>query len=130
MNTMTMRRRALCCQAAALLLAISACGGGSAGATPEASTTVATPTPTPTPTPTTTGMRSLTSTQLAAQMGVGWNLGNSLEAIGGETAWGNPRTREPVEITMAFLASCFSSLPSVVLTATEFLPVIFAVPLM
>lgn len=23
-------------------------------------------------------------------MGVGWNLGNSLEAIGGETAWGNP----------------------------------------
>lgn len=23
-------------------------------------------------------------------MGLGWNLGNSLEAIGGETAWGNP----------------------------------------
>lgn len=23
-------------------------------------------------------------------MGVGWNLGNSLDAIGGETAWGNP----------------------------------------
>ncbi len=23
-------------------------------------------------------------------MGAGWNLGNSLEAIGGETAWGNP----------------------------------------
>lgn len=23
-------------------------------------------------------------------MGIGWNLGNSLDAIGGETAWGNP----------------------------------------
>ena len=37
------------------------------------------------------GMRDITSTQLAAQMGAGWNLGNSLEAIGGETAWGNPK---------------------------------------
>jgi hypothetical protein len=36
------------------------------------------------------GMRDLTSLQLSQQMGAGWNLGNSLEAIGGETAWGNP----------------------------------------
>lgn len=36
------------------------------------------------------GMRDLTSIQLAAEMGIGWNVGNSLEAIGGETAWGNP----------------------------------------
>ncbi len=42
-------------------------------------------------------MRELTSTQLARQMGTGWNLGNSLEAIGGETAWGNPR------VTQAFI---------------------------
>ncbi|PKD21675.1 hypothetical protein APR41_01430 [Salegentibacter salinarum] len=35
-------------------------------------------------------MRNLTSVELTAEMGVGWNLGNSLEAIGGETAWGNP----------------------------------------
>ncbi|MYM22221.1 cellulase family glycosylhydrolase [Duganella sp. FT135W] len=35
-------------------------------------------------------MRSLTSVQLSAQMSPGWNLGNSMEAIGGETAWGNP----------------------------------------
>ncbi|MRW91856.1 cellulase family glycosylhydrolase [Duganella sp. FT80W] len=35
-------------------------------------------------------MRSLTSVQLSALMSPGWNLGNSLEAIGGETAWGNP----------------------------------------
>ena len=31
-------------------------------------------------------------------------------------------TREPVEMTTAFFASCFSSLPSAVLTATAFLP--------
>jgi len=39
---------------------------------------------------TVTGMRDLTSVQLSSLMGAGWNLGNSLEAIGGETAWGNP----------------------------------------
>ncbi|MGS2764678.1 cellulase family glycosylhydrolase [Sinomicrobium sp. M5D2P9] len=36
-----------------------------------------------------TGMSS-TATGLAAQINLGWNLGNSLEATGGETAWGNP----------------------------------------
>lgn len=44
------------------------------------------------------GMRSLTSLQLSQLMRIGWNLGNSLEAIivnngvysGGETSWGNP----------------------------------------
>lgn len=42
-------------------------------------------------------MRDLTPMQLAAEMGTGWNLGNSLEAMSkepgkpaGETAWGNP----------------------------------------
>jgi endoglucanase len=35
-------------------------------------------------------MRSLTSLQLSALMSPGWNVGNSLEAIGGETNWGNP----------------------------------------
>lgn len=39
-------------------------------------------------------MRSLTSLQLSAQMSPGWNLGNSLEAIGGETAWGNPQANQ------------------------------------
>ena len=37
-----------------------------------------------------TGMRNLTSVELAKEMVPGWNVGNSLEAIGGETAWGNP----------------------------------------
>lgn len=36
-----------------------------------------------------TGMSS-TATELAAKINLGWNIGNSLEAIGGETAWGNP----------------------------------------
>jgi len=39
-------------------------------------------------------MRDLNSAQLARQMGVGWNLGNALEAIGSETAWGNPATTQ------------------------------------
>jgi endoglucanase len=43
------------------------------------------------------GMRDLTSLALSQQMGAGWNLGNSLEAIGGETAWGNP------PVTQAFM---------------------------
>jgi len=39
--------------------------------------------------PDTTGM-GLTAVQLAAQIKLGWNIGNTMEAIGGETAWGNP----------------------------------------
>jgi len=37
-----------------------------------------------------TGMSS-TAVQLAAKMKLGWNIGNTLEATGGETAWGNPK---------------------------------------
>jgi endoglucanase len=39
--------------------------------------------------PDSSGM-SCTATGLAARIKVGWNLGNTLEAIGGETSWGNP----------------------------------------
>lgn len=35
-----------------------------------------------------------TATQVASQMKVGWNLGNTLEAICGENAWGNPTTTQ------------------------------------
>jgi endoglucanase len=38
-----------------------------------------------------TGMSS-NAAALAAKIKIGWNLGNSLEAIGGETAWSNPKT--------------------------------------
>ncbi|MGM9490281.1 glycoside hydrolase family 5 protein [Ideonella sp. YS5] len=37
-------------------------------------------------------MRNITSLQLSQEMAPGWNLGNSLEAIGGETNWGNAAT--------------------------------------
>lgn len=36
-----------------------------------------------------TGMTS-TAVELAAKMKLGWNIGNTLEAIGGENSWGNP----------------------------------------
>ena len=37
-------------------------------------------------------MRGLTVGELAADMKTGWNLGNTLDANEGETAWGNPLT--------------------------------------
>lgn len=39
------------------------------------------------------GMESDAMT-LAAKIYAGWNLGNTLEAIGGETSWGNPKATE------------------------------------
>jgi endoglucanase len=44
--------------------------------------------------PDASNMGTYTSVELTALMGTGWNLGNSLEAIGGETAWGNPMTTQ------------------------------------
>jgi endoglucanase len=35
-----------------------------------------------------------TAQQVASQMNLGWNLGNTLEAICSETAWGNPATNQ------------------------------------
>jgi endoglucanase len=40
--------------------------------------------------PDSTDMRSITSVELAEEMVPGWNVGNSLDAISSETAWGNP----------------------------------------
>lgn len=39
-----------------------------------------------------TGMRDITSQQLVNEMGLGWNLGNTMDALGSETNWGNPIT--------------------------------------
>jgi endoglucanase len=36
------------------------------------------------------GMKVFAPGDLVKDMGIGWNIGNSLEAIGGETKWGNP----------------------------------------
>ena len=35
-----------------------------------------------------------TAQQVASNMKVGWSLGNTLEAICSETAWGNPKTTQ------------------------------------
>jgi endoglucanase len=43
--------------------------------------------------PDASGMSS-NAVQLAAKISLGWNLGNTLEAIGGETAWGNPQATQ------------------------------------
>lgn len=53
------------------------------------------------------GMRDVSSLDLSSDMGRGWNLGNSLEAIGGETAWGNPVVTE--ELILAVKAAGFKS---------------------
>lgn len=37
-------------------------------------------------------MRDISASELIAEMGAGWNLGNTMDAEGGETAWGNPVT--------------------------------------
>lgn len=41
-----------------------------------------------------TELRGLTGKEIVADMKIGWNLGNTLESQGGETAWGNPKTRK------------------------------------
>jgi len=43
--------------------------------------------------PNPTGMSS-TAVQLAAKINLGWNIGNTMEAPGGETGWGNPQITE------------------------------------
>lgn len=37
-------------------------------------------------------MRGMSAAEIAADMGAGWNLGNSLESENNETYWGNPKT--------------------------------------
>ncbi|MGN0598461.1 MAG: glycoside hydrolase family 5 protein [Oscillospiraceae bacterium] len=39
-------------------------------------------------------MRGISSAELIAEMGAGWNLGNTFDAEGGETGWGNPQTTQ------------------------------------
>ncbi|MBQ1017544.1 cellulase family glycosylhydrolase [Micromonospora sp. D93] len=51
---------------------------------------VGTPTPTPTPTPTDPPPAGGDAMATVAAMQPGWNLGNTMDAIPDETAWGNP----------------------------------------
>ncbi|WP_232305568.1 glycoside hydrolase family 5 protein [Gilvimarinus polysaccharolyticus] len=50
----------------------------------------------------------LSSVTLTQHMGVGWNLGNTLEAIGSETAWGNPKASQ--ELISAVKAAGFDTI--------------------
>lgn len=49
--------------------------------------------------PDNTGMSS-DAKVLASKINLGWNLVNTLEAIGGETAWGNPKTTNELIVTI------------------------------
>jgi endoglucanase len=52
-------------------------------------------------------MREITSVEMAKQMSPGWNLGNTLDALPGETSWGNPRATQ--ELFNAVKAAGFKS---------------------
>lgn len=82
-----------------LVFMLGACDGGGGGCNVPDPTPTPSPTPSPTPNPTpgptptpTPGDSGLTAVQFSQKMGAGWNLGNSLEAMGpgNETAWSNP----------------------------------------
>jgi aryl-phospho-beta-D-glucosidase BglC (GH1 family) len=48
------------------------------------------------------------ASEVADQITLGWNIGNSLEAIGGETAWGNPAVSQ--QLINAVKAAGFNTL--------------------
>jgi endoglucanase len=98
-----------------MAMAATACGGGSSSPTPSPSPAPA-PTPAPTPTPTPSGLfpnyntspiaadpaGMVTAASLAARIKLGLNIGNTLEAIGGETFWGNPQiTQQTIDTAKA-----------------------------
>ena len=43
---------------------------------------------------------TISAMEFASQMGIGWNLGNTFDAPGGETAWGNPVTTKELILTV------------------------------
>lgn len=115
-----MRRRVtgtMSSMAPVLALLLASCGGGDGGGSiPVVPAPSPSPSPAPSPAPTPTPTPGQTALAFSAQMSPGWNLGNSLESLGGaarpsatslETAYGNP----PVTQTLldAIAAAGFKS---------------------
>ena len=70
-------------------------------------------------------MRGISAAELIAEMGTGWNLGNTMDSEeGGETGWGNPVTTKEMidEVHRAVLT--LSGYPQHGKTAWEGLPTI------
>lgn len=96
-------RKKLFMLAACGMLAIMGLCGCNSQKQPEPTPTctvapTATPEPTATPTPELT-IADVSPMDLVAEMKIGWNLGNTLDATGGnsltsETSWGNPKTKQ------------------------------------
>ena len=106
-----------------MALAAAGCGGGG-GSTPTPTPAPApapAPTPAPAPPPSglypsyntsplpanATGMAS-TAAAIASRIKLGINIGNTLEAIGGETFWGNPMITQ--ELVDKYKASGFDAI--------------------
>ncbi|MDR0326443.1 MAG: glycoside hydrolase family 5 protein [Oscillospiraceae bacterium] len=70
---------------------LSACGGSPDSSGPETESP-AEPSAEPVKEP--GEMRDITTMELTHEMGIGVNLGNTMEAIGGERAWGSPPVTE------------------------------------
>jgi len=89
----------------ALVLSVSILLCGCNNGTPEQTTTADTEAVTeaePVSTVDYGEMRDIPLKQLIGEMKTGWNLGNTLDAPGGETAWGNPvTTKEMIDFVAA-----------------------------
>jgi endoglucanase len=86
--------------AVSAFILLAACDGNSPEAAPDVS---------PEASPGAPGeMRDITTMELVYEMGIGINLGNTMEAMGGERAWGSPPVTE--EMIAGYAAAGFKSL--------------------
>ncbi|MCP8898300.1 glycoside hydrolase family 5 protein [Gilvimarinus xylanilyticus] len=112
---------------AALALVLSACGSGGGGASPPVASASSQASSMASSTSVSSSIDSssepssshssavssepgdfdISSVALTQKLGIGWNLGNTLEAVGGETAWGNPKATP--ELMQAVKAAGFDS---------------------
>lgn len=82
-----MKKIMSCILSAAIILGISSCGSAEEKTEPTVTTEAQIVEARPLG-----EMRGISAKELIGEMNAGWNLGNTMDAIGGETAWGNPIT--------------------------------------